>query len=135
MEPEKDSLGLLSVLHYVMGGLTTLFSCFPLIHLLIGIAILMGKIPAQEGNTVPAAAGWFFVIPAGLFILGGWAVGFCLILAGRRLAQRRQRMFCLVMAGIECCFVPLGTILGVFTILELTKGPVKAAFDDSSRSV
>jgi hypothetical protein len=32
------------------------------------------------------------------------------------------------MAGIECMFMPFGTVLGVFTIITLTREPVKQLF-------
>jgi len=38
-------------------------------------------------------------------------------------------MFCLIVAGIICIFMPLGTILGVFTIIVLVRPSVKAMFE------
>jgi len=32
------------------------------------------------------------------------------------------------MAGIECLFMPFGTVLGVFTIMVLMRDPVKQLF-------
>jgi hypothetical protein len=37
-------------------------------------------------------------------------------------------MFCLVMGGVECLFMPFGTVLGVFTIIVLMREPVKQLF-------
>ena len=37
-------------------------------------------------------------------------------------------MYCLVMAGIECLFMPFGTVLGVFTIIVLMRESVKEMF-------
>lgn len=34
-------------------------------------------------------------------------------------------MFCLIMAGIACLFMPFGTVLGVFTIVVLTRESVR----------
>ena len=42
-------------------------------------------------------------------------------LAGRFIALRRHRMFCLVIAGLICLWVPLGTALGVYTFVILTR--------------
>jgi hypothetical protein len=63
-----------------------------------------------------------------LFILGGWTLAILMIVAGRKLARRASRLFCLVVAGIECIFMPFGTILGIFTIIVLMKEPVKELF-------
>ena len=33
------------------------------------------------------------------------------------------------MAGVECLFMPVGTVLGVFTIIVLVRDSVKAIFN------
>ena len=38
-------------------------------------------------------------------------------------------MYCLVMAGVESLFFPLGTVLGVFTIIVLFRKSVKEMFE------
>ena len=62
------------------------------------------------------------------------AIAACVALAGRKLTQRRGHLFCLVVAGVECCFFPFGTVLGVLTILVLTRPSVKHAFGVSGPS-
>ncbi len=37
--------------------------------------------------------------------------------------------YCLVVAALECLFMPFGTILGVFTIVVLMRHPLKALFE------
>jgi hypothetical protein len=44
------------------------------------------------------------------------------------MAHRKHYTFCLVMAGVECLFMPFGTVLGVFTILVLNRQTVKELF-------
>ena len=51
-----------------------------------------------------------------------------MFLVGRGLAQRKRYMFCLVVACVECLFMPFGTVLGVFTIIVLSRDSVKALF-------
>lgn len=46
----------------------------------------------------------------------------------RFLSRRRHHVFCLVIAGIECLVMPFGTVLGVFTIIVLTKESVREMF-------
>ena len=48
--------------------------------------------------------------------------------AGRSLQQRTRYLYCLVMAGVECIFMPFGTVLGVFTIIVLMRDSVKPLF-------
>jgi hypothetical protein len=63
-----------------------------------------------------------------LFFLIGIAMAICILIAGQSLALRKRYSFVLVMACIECLFVPFGTILGVFTIVVLSRESVKALF-------
>lgn len=129
---DADHLRLLSIFHYVVAGITALFSLFPLIHLVMGLAIVTGHLPmeSEQGNDPfdPRLFGWFFVAFAGAFIAGGLTLAGFMAYAGRCLAQRRRHVLCMVVAGISCCFMPFGTVLGVFTLIVLVRPSVKAAF-------
>ena len=50
MDQDLEHIRLLSVFHYVVGGIAALFSCFPFIHLAVGIALLNGAM--QSGYQV-----------------------------------------------------------------------------------
>ena len=67
-----------------------------------------------------------------LFVLTGWMTAIAVLIAGRRLQRRQNRLFCMVVAGIECMFMPFGTALGVFTLILLNKDPVKSAFEQTT---
>lgn len=62
-----------------------------------------------------------------LFLIG-LAMAICVLIAGRSLAHCKRYWFALVMACVECLFVPFGTILGVFTIVVLSRQSVKELF-------
>ncbi|QNR98221.1 hypothetical protein ICJ04_04725 [Stenotrophomonas sp. 169] len=129
---DADHLRLLSIFHYIVAGITALCSLIPVIHLVMGLAIVTGKLPmeSQQGNEPfdPRLFGWFFVAFAGTFIVGGLTLAGFIAYAGRCLAQRRRHLLCMVVAGIACCFMPFGTVLGVFTLIVLLRPSVKAAF-------
>jgi hypothetical protein len=76
--------------------------------------------------------GWIFIIIGSGFILLGWAFAVCIICAGRYLALQVRYMFCMVMAAIECIFMPFGTVLGVFTIVVLARPSVKEMFEQAA---
>ena len=131
MKPSEDTqhLRLLSIFHYVVAGLLAVFSMFPIIHLTIGIAIVSGAFDDVENGTPPPAFfGWMFIIVPAIVILCGLALASCIAMTGRRLNQNRSYMFCLVIAGIECMFMPVGTVLGVFTIIVLMRPTVRELF-------
>jgi hypothetical protein len=129
MTQDEEHLRLLSIFHYVVGGLAGLFALFPIIHLIFGLVMIFGpdKFQGKEGPPV-ALMGWFFVIFAAVFIILGWTFAAFVLTAGRFLAKRKHYMFCVVMAAIECIFLPFGTVLGVFTIIVLMREPVKQLF-------
>lgn len=132
---DEQYLKLLSIFHYVVGGLAGLFACFPIIHLVIGIGIVVSGLTQRSAGFPSILFGLFFILIAGSFILFGWAFAICIILSGRFIAKRKNYMFCLVMAGVECIFTPFGTVLGVFTIITLVRPSVKEIFESQTSSL
>jgi hypothetical protein len=126
MTEDERNLDLLAIFHYIVGGVTALFACIPLIHVAIGLFFVFGDF-SQEAP--PPFLGWIFVLVGGIVIALGLAASILIIISGRKLKRRRSRVFCLVVAGLECLIMPYGTILGVFTIVTLTKDSVKRLFD------
>ncbi len=132
MKQDEEHLRLLSIFHYVVAGLAALFALFPIFHLIFGIfMILAPQTFGGHGQEQPPLAlmGWFFVIFASVFIMLGWMIAALILTTGRFLARHKHYQFCLVMAGIECLFMPFGTVLGVFTILVLVRESVKPLFE------
>ena len=129
MNQDEQHLRLLSIFHYVVGGMNALAACIPFIHLALGIALVSGAFPDQPGHQGPPPfLGWMFISIASVFILGGWTLAVAIFLAGRFLTRRTHYMYCFVVAAIECLLMPFGTILGVFTIIVLVRPSVKALF-------
>jgi hypothetical protein len=126
---DTEHLKLLSIFHYVVGGMTILFGCIPIIHLVIGIIMIVAPEKFGKGsNQPPEFMGWFFVILGSLFILLGWIMGALIVTTGRFISRRRHHTFCFVIACVECLFMPFGTVLGVFTILVLNRPSVRQLF-------
>jgi hypothetical protein len=50
---------------------------------------------------------------------------------GRYLRLRRKRMFSFVMACILCMFMPFGTVLGIITIVMLSRDSVRRLYGDA----
>src|SRR6266849_3723467 len=128
MDQDLEHLRLLAIFHYVVAALGALVSLIPVIHLVIGVAIVTGRLPEPKSGAVPAAIGWLFITIAIVFISCGLAFATCLAAAGRFLARRKHYMYCLVMAALACALMPFGTVLGVFTIIVLQRDSVKRLF-------
>jgi len=128
-DEDRDQLRLLSIFHYILGGLFALFGCFPIIHVTLGLAIVSGATSGPGGPGPPPAVGWLFVAIGGVIMLVLWALAGCLLFAGRCLATQKAYTFCFVVACLSCLQMPLGTLLGVFTIIVLVRPSVKALFE------
>src|SRR5258708_5821532 len=127
MDKDAEHLRLLTIFHYVLAGLTACFSCFFILHMVMGL--LMIKSPANffgHGQTPPAFVGWFFFLMGSCAILFGWTFSGLLAYAGFCLSRRKHLLFCTVIAAISCLFMPFGTVLGVFTIIVLQRPGVRA---------
>ncbi|HEX3343695.1 MAG TPA: hypothetical protein VHS09_03940, partial [Polyangiaceae bacterium] len=71
---------------------------------------------------VVAAIGGFIT----LFL---WGKGACVAYSGMSLKKRKRRTFSFVVACLCCVNIPLGTALGVFTLVVLSRQSVKAIYD------
>ena len=121
-------LDLLALFHYIAGGIIALFSCLPFLQF-IGIDMISENFFEDSyGFGGSPFMGWIFMIMGTVYIVLGWSMAVCIILAGKKLKKRKSRLFCMVIAGIECMFMPFGTILGIFTLIVLNKDSIKGIF-------
>jgi len=131
MNRDEEHLQLLAIFHYDVAGLAALFSLFPLLYTTVGAIFILAARhgTAKPGEDLPPEfLGWIFAALGSLLFLMGIAMAICILIAGRSLALRKRYSFALVMSCIECLFIPFGTILGVFTIVVLSRESVKALF-------
>jgi hypothetical protein len=128
MTRDDEHLHLLSIFHYVVAALAGVFSLFPVIHLLVGIGMTAFSLIEPKETFPIAFVGIIFIAFASLWIILGLTFSICLLLSGRYLKRKTHYQYCLVMAGMECIFMPFGTVLGVFTIIYLVKEDVRAMF-------
>jgi len=131
MNQDLEHLKLLSVFHYIMAGFACLIPLLSLIYIGMGAAILTGRF----GSSTPSAragdlfGAYFFIGFGVMFALVGITGVVLNIVAGRSLARHERRTFCTVIAAVNCLHMPLGTLLGVFTLVVLSRPSVRALFD------
>ena len=133
---DAEHLRLLAIFHYVVGGLAALFAFLPLLYAAIGWIFIYaahhGKV--RSGHTPPPEVlGWIFISFGSAFFLLGLAIAVSILLAGRALTKQRHYQLVFVIACLECLFIPFGTILGVFTLVVLTREAVKTRFLEKDR--
>ena len=134
MTQDEEHLKLLSIFHYVVGGVGCFFACIPLFHFAFGLVFILSPETFGEngGDAPPAFFGWLFVVMGLSFFLVGQAISICIIVSGRFLAKRRRYMFSFILACFEGIFFPFGTVLGIFTIIVLSRETVKELYGENS---
>src|SRR5512139_1609826 len=121
-----EHLRMLSVGHYVLGSVMAVFSLLPVLHVAMGAAIVSGTFAPPSPASGPAvlfprAVGWMFIVLGSTCIATGLTLGIGVVWAGRYLAQRRRWWFCAIVSALACLFMPLGTLLGVLTLVTITR--------------
>jgi hypothetical protein len=127
--PEQEHLRLLSIFHYVWGGITLATALLTLPHIAIGLwALQSPDLFASEGTLPAELYGWMFLGGGLFFLVLGLIFGLLVIGSGRCLAKRKGYWFSFMIACLECLMMPIGTALGVFTLITLSKDGVKTAY-------
>jgi hypothetical protein len=120
----------LSICWYILSIFQAFTGCIVLGYIVL--VLLMGVGMASSGHSDDATAGAAFSGFFGCFGLAllafWWGLAFLNFNVARSLAKRRHRGLCFVMAAFACLFVPLGTILGVFTFVTLSRPSVQNSF-------
>ncbi|HEY5315273.1 MAG TPA: hypothetical protein VIK18_22265 [Pirellulales bacterium] len=128
---DADHLNLLSIFHFVAAGLALLGISFELVHFALFSAIFAGPIPWPHQTGGPPPAEFFAIFKWFYLVFGAWLLtsGTLNLISGFCLRARKHRTFSLVVAGVNCLYMPLGTILGAFTILVLVRDSVRELYD------
>jgi len=129
---DAEHLNLLAIFHFVIAGLGLLGIAFLLLHYALMSTIFDNPKmwEGQKGGPPPAE---FFAIFKVLYAVGAvFFVGFGVVnvISGLSIRARKRRTFSLVVAGLNCILIPLGTALGVFSIVVLMRDSVRELYQD-----
>ena len=137
---DEQHLNLLSIFHFVWGGLIALGACVGLLYSVIGMFVMAAPMPPpmppRPGGApaVPGAAaapqfiGSMFTCIGTTIVIVGWVYGLLNIYSGICIRARKASVFSLILAGFNCMQVPLGVALGIFTFVVLSRDSVKALY-------
>jgi hypothetical protein len=128
-----DHLRLLAIFHFVVAslavvGLGFLALHFAFMHAFIGNPDIWKN---QKGAVPPlpeffAIFKWFYGFFAAVLVSGGMGN----LLSGLFIRGRKNRVFSLVVAGLDFLQFPFGTVLGVFTFLVLLRDSVRELYEN-----
>jgi hypothetical protein len=129
-EQKRTYLDVLAIAHYVYAALIALIGLAMMLMASIGLLGFAGGRGMHMGSGVERGlAGCLPAAFIGLAFLVVLAMAVVNFLAGRWLQQRRQWLPIVVVSVLNALNVPLGTLLGVFTIIVLVGDDVRAAFE------
>ena len=131
---DREHLRLLAIFHFVAAGMAFMGLLFVLGHYAIFHFIFSNpefweKAQRTQGAPPP---GFIMGLARVLYTLfGSWFLfsGVMNVLSGVFMRGQRHRVFSLVVAGFNCIHIPMGTILGVFTFVVLSRESVIRSYD------
>ncbi len=148
---DSEHLNLLSIFYYVATGFMALSSLGGIFYMFMGLAFVSaasgttstipvtpntfpGAPPMTPGATPhgappPPEFGWMFVGIGAFMTIAFLIMAILTFLAGRGIAKRERKTLIQIVAALLCLNVPLGTALGVFTFILLSRPSVAALFD------
>lgn len=129
---KSQNLDLAGIFHYVLAAFIFLNSLAGLIFLGIGTVAILGVLADRphDMNVAIFAIGIIFFLGPLIYMGLMWTLAVLVFMAGKRITQRTSLGFCQVVAGLECLFVPFGTILGIVTLILLTKEDARNEFSN-----
>jgi hypothetical protein len=128
---DGDHLTILSIFHFVVAGLAVFGIAFLVFHFLMMSAFMSPEFWKSQKGGQPPPAGLMpilaivYVFVGMLMVLGGVLN----LLSALFLRRRRHRLFSMVVGGLNCLNMPLGTLLGIFTILVLSRDSVRRMYE------
>jgi hypothetical protein len=127
---DAEHLKLLGVFHFVYAGIQGFFGLFFLLYIGLGLAFLWNVSPTSSPSGPPPQwFGWLFIGMGLVFSVLFETLAVMNVLAGRFCHARRHRVFLLVIAALDCLWVPFGTMLGVFDFVVLSRESVRRLFE------
>jgi hypothetical protein len=132
---DASHLRTLAICHYICGALEICFGSLFIFHIVMGAVLLHSPnlLTPATGPSVPLPPGfaWIFILMGSFAVFSGWVSGILTIISGRCIARRRRRLFSLIMAGVNCLWAPIGTVLGIFTFVVLLRPSVQSLYGEA----
>jgi hypothetical protein len=128
---DANHLNLLSIFHFVGAALGLVGILFVLGHYAIFHTFFSNPKLWEGQKQTPPPAELFEIFKWVYLIFGAWFLTSLVLnlISGLCIRARKHRTFSFVVAGVNCLHIPLGTVLGVFTIVVLARDSVREAYE------
>lgn len=129
MQTKPNNLNTFRILYLIKGILTMCFSVFFMLYAGMGFFFNKAIEHSQQETELPFNFGWIFGIIGIIGIIVCIVLGILNLLASKYIKEVKNYNFIFAIAVVNCLTGVLGILLGVFTLVELTKPEVKALFN------
>lgn len=128
MHNKTNNLNTFRILYLVKGILTMGFSLFFMLYVGMGFFFSKAVEYSEQDANLPFNIGWIFGIIGSIGILICIILGILNLLVSKYLKTITRYNYIFAVAVVNCLTGVLGILLGVFTLIELTKPEIKALF-------
>jgi len=120
-----ENLRILAIFHFVVSGLALLGIGFLAVHFLI-MRVMMEK----HGHEIPGVP-WIYLF---YVLFAAYLLVFIVLntLSACFMLKRRSRTFSTVVGAINCLHFPVGTALGIFAIILLSRAATQELYANVS---
>ena len=132
---DAEHLRLLAIFHFVAAGLSLVGVLFSLLYLALFQVLLanpevFAEAQQQQQGPPPEQVMMFFRGFLVSFVIWFLVSAVGNLLSGMFMRTRRHRIFSMIVAGINCLHIPIGTTLGVFTFVVLGRDSVRKMYEE-----
>jgi hypothetical protein len=127
-QTDDDHIRTLVILHRVFGGITAAGSCCLLGYITFVFGIIGLSFADKSPSAPPAAVGGALIVIWVCMVALVSALSILNFLCANWLRDRRNWMAIAVVSAINCLHMPLGTALGVFTLIVINRQTVRETF-------
>lgn len=130
MNQDESQLNSLALAHYIVGAIGILASCLPLIHVFFGALFIWGGCGflTETTNAPSPIISWIVFVMGIVWFVFAQIVSVMVIYSGSCLKSHKRYLYSFVTACCACTFFPLGTVLGVLTVMVLSRSTVKELY-------
>jgi hypothetical protein len=128
---DGEQLRILRMGYFIAAGMTAFAGLFGFLYMFLGFFVI-SNLPKSAGQPeFPTALGKFFGVFGLIFAVVFLSLALLQFLAGQRLKAKRSRIFCMIIAGVTCLSIPVGTFLVVCTFIVLSRASVARTFREA----
>jgi hypothetical protein len=138
---DEEHLRLLSLFHYIAGGITLFFSLIILFEFLLLLVFWEGLMQQYDqhrftsNHELDATFLTIFFYLLLFILLIVITFGILEILSARFIKLRKHRTFSFIIAILNLLSIPYGTILGIMTIIVLSRNSVKEIYSAANNLI